>query len=542
MTAGRGGGARYEPDDRPPPGVAIGVGLQATLLQIGFLVFIPVAVFRAGGLDGSELSWPVFAALVVGGLSTMLQATKFGRFGARRLQLMAASPAYAAVAVAALDAGGPPLLATLIAATAPCQILLAFRLSWLHRILTPTVAGTVTMLVAVGVMTIVLPLLGNVPEGTPSAAAPLAFAVSLVVIAVVTLRGSSALRLWAPLIGVGAGALVAAAAGLHNAELVRSSAWIGLPEFRWPGFDRSFGREFWGLFPAFLLVAMIEVLKTAGDSVAVERVSWRGARTPDYRTVQQTTAAVGVTNLVCGAAGTVPCTTASVSASVVEMTGVAARRVGFWAGILLLVAACSPKTAALFLAIPAPVVGAFLFALCGTLLTVGMRVVIEDRLTIQKATVVGIAFWLGAGFERGAIFPDLLGGGILGSLLGSGLAVGGMAAILMMMFLDLAGGRPKRLAMELDESVVPEISAFLTRLTEGLGWNERSIHRLCSAGEEAVLILLETKQEDGSDTKRGLRLSVRADRRHTEMEFVAAALTGGNLPGVPPPPPAPRKF
>ena len=225
-------GVRYEPEDRPPGGVLIGLGLQATLLQVGFLVFIPVAVFRAGGLDGPDLAWPVFAALAAGGLSTVLQAMKLGRFGARRLQLMASSAAFAAVSVAALDAGGPPLLATLIAVCAPCQMLLAFRLSWLHRILTPTIAGTVTMLVAVGVMTVALSLLGDVPEGAPAVAAPLSFAVALAVIVVIALRGSSALRPWAPLIGVGAGSLASAAVGLHDLEPVRSAAWMGLPETR----------------------------------------------------------------------------------------------------------------------------------------------------------------------------------------------------------------------------------------------------------------------------------------------------------------------
>ena len=273
---------------------------------------------------------------------------------------------------------------------------------------------------------------------------------------------------------------------------------------------------------------MVEVIKTAGDSIAAQRVSWRIPRAPDYRTVQQATAAVGVTNLMCGAAGTVPTTTAAVTAWVIEMTGVAARRVGIWAGVLLLVAALSPKTAAVFLVIPAPVVGAFLFAMCATLFTVGIRVVTQDGMTVQKATIVGIAFWLGTGFELRAIFPDLLTGGILGSLLGSGLTVGGMAAILLMVFMDLAGARPKRLTTELDESAGPQIGAFLTRLAEGRGWNEQSVHRLASAGEEALLTLLERKRDVESAGKRGLRLSVRADRRNAEMEFVAA-VAGGNL-------------
>lgn len=519
---------RYEPEDRPPGGVLIGLGLQAALLQIGFFVFIPVAVFRAGRLDASDMAWPVFAALAVGGLATMLQATKLGPFGARRQQLMAPSPAFAAVSVAALKAGGPPLLATLIAISAPCQVFLASRLSWLHRILTPTITGTVTMLVAGGVMTIAYSLLEDVPEGTPPVAAPLSFSVALTVIVVIALCGSPALRLWGPLIGVGGGALAAAAAGLQDLEPVRAAAWLGLPEVRWPGFDLGFTSDFWGLLPAFVLVGMIEVVKTVGDSIAVQRVSSRIPRAADYRVVQQTTAAVGLTNLVCSVAGTVPNTTAAVSASVVELTGVAARRVGSWAGLFLLLVALSPKAAAVFLVIPGPVVGAFLFALCAILFTVGIRVVMQDGMTVQKATIVGIAFWLGAGFQGGALFPDLVAGGVAGSFLDSGLAVGGIAAILLVMFTDLASARPKRLTTHLNKSAGPKIAAFLTRIGEDCAWNERSGDRLCAAGEEALLTLLETGRHIEAGGKRRLQLSVRADRRNAEMEFLAA-VDGENL-------------
>lgn len=184
------------PDEHPPLAVSIALGLQTMLLLLGLFVFIPVAVIRAAGLDGPYLAWAVFAALISGGLSTILQARRFGRFGAGHLQLMAVSPAYMAVSVAALHAGGPPLLATLVVSCALCQIFMAFRLSWLHRILTPTIAGMVTMLIAVAMMPVVLRMLDDVPAGVPSAAAPLSFGASLAVFVVLSLRGGSGPRCW----------------------------------------------------------------------------------------------------------------------------------------------------------------------------------------------------------------------------------------------------------------------------------------------------------------------------------------------------------
>ena len=87
--------------------------------------------------------------------------------------LMGTSGAFIAVSVAALAKGGPAMLATLVVISALFQFALAARLSLLRRILTPTVAGTVIMLIAVTVMPIVFDTLGDVPESAVPVAAPL---------------------------------------------------------------------------------------------------------------------------------------------------------------------------------------------------------------------------------------------------------------------------------------------------------------------------------------------------------------------------------
>ena len=74
--------------------------------------------------------------------------------------------------MAALQQGGPGLLATLIIVSSLCQFLLAGRLAILRRILTPTVAGTVIMLIAVNVMPFLFDFMDNVPEGSAPLAAP----------------------------------------------------------------------------------------------------------------------------------------------------------------------------------------------------------------------------------------------------------------------------------------------------------------------------------------------------------------------------------
>ena len=509
---------RYEPDERPPFALSLGLALQSAAMMVAGIVLTPVVVIRAAGIGEPYLSWAVFAALAISGVTTVLQAVRVGRLGAGHILLMGTSGVFIAVCVTALVEGGPGLLSTLVVISALFQFALAAKLSWLRRVITPVVAGTVIMLIAVTVMPIVFDSLAAVPEGTPGPAAPAAFVATLAVIAGVALRGSGALRLWAPFLGIVAGSVVASFFGLYDFAQVAAADWVGVPVSGWPGFDLEFGARFWALLPAFVFVTFVGAIETVGDSIAIQRVSWRKRRAPDYRVVQGAVAADGAGNLLSGAAGTVPNTTYSSSIAMAELTGVAASRIAVHVGCIFFFVAFFPKFAAFFLAIPNPVVAAYLLTVLGLLFVVGMRMVVQDGMNIRKATIVGISFWIGAGFQEGAIFADRLGEW-WGQLLGNGMATGALTAILLTLFLEWSGSRRRSLTAALD-SAGPALDDFLDELARKKRWNARSAARLRSAGEEALLTLQEAA---GAGAARQVRLTARADRRSAELEFVAAA-------------------
>ena len=65
---------RYEPDEKPPHALSFGLGFQHAALCIAGVVLTPVIVIRAAGGGEPYLSWAIFAALAVSGLTTVLQA------------------------------------------------------------------------------------------------------------------------------------------------------------------------------------------------------------------------------------------------------------------------------------------------------------------------------------------------------------------------------------------------------------------------------------------------------------------------------------
>ena len=498
MTSGgseRPGGVRYEPNERPPAALAAGLGLQLAVLCIAGVALTPAIVVRAAGGAESYLSWAVFGAVLVSGITSVLQAVRIGRIGAGYVLVMGTSGAFIAICVGAITQGGPAMLATLVVISSLFQFLLAWRLSLLRRILTPTVAGTVIMLIPVTVMPIVFGMLTQVPEDTPALAAPLSALVTALAICGISLKAEGVLRLWAPVIGIVAGCGVAGYFGLYDVGSIAAASWVGLPEGGWPGFDLDFGPVFWGLLPAFVFVTLVGAIETVGDGIAIQRVSWRKPRAVDFRAVQGAVSADGVGNLFSGLMGTVPNTTYSTSISVTALTGVGARSVGIALGVSFVVVAFIPKALAVVLAIPGPVAAAYITVLLGLLFVVGMRIVIQDGIDYRKGLIAGVSFWIGVGFQNGVIFPEHVSG-IAGGLLENGMTAGGMTAILLTLFVELTAPRRRRIQAPFEVASLPKIREFLQSFAARSGWGEAMAHRLDAAAEEAMLTLLRHDEEE----------------------------------------------
>ena len=511
---------RFEPDERPPHMLSAGLGLQATIILIAPIVVAVAIIMRSANQPDSYLAWAVFTAVVISGAITILQAARLGRFGSGHILFMGTSPTFLVVCILAMEAGGPAMMATLIVASSVFYFLLAAQLSMLRRVITPLVSGVVIMLLAAMVVPIVFGMLSDVPEATPDVAAPLTAIVTLGAVAPLALRAPKAVQLWAPLIGVVVGCVASSFFGLYDYQSVLDAAWVGLPAMEWPGLDLGLGAEFWALLLTFALISLVSALETVGDGVAVQQVSRRQPRTTDFRVIQGALNADGLGNALSGLAGTVPNTTYSSSIPLISLTGVAARRVGVYAGAFLIATAFFPKIPALLLAIPAPVVAAYVTIFIALVFVEGLRTVVRDGLDQQKTLIVGMAFWIGLGFEYKFIFPELLSGP-LGTILSNGMVVGGIVAIVLVQFVGLTSRRRSRIRLELSQSALPQIDEFLRSFASRADWNETSTDRLRSAGEETLASLMQGEEE--SLEGRRLVVGARLVEGVAELEFSAVS-------------------
>ncbi len=176
------------------------------------------------------------------------------------------------------------------------------------------------------------------------------------------------------------------------------------------------------------------------------------------------------------------------------------------------------------LAIPGPVVAAYLGVLLAMIFIVGMSVAMRDGIDYRKGLIIGVSFWVGIGFQYDMIYPEHVS-----EIAGGLLRNGGHDR--------RRRGHPDDTFRGIDETT-PQPSRGCVRdpprcrrsgvssasSPTGTGGGAAMAARLDAACEETLLTLLH--QDDGSDVAnpgRRLRLAVHREGTGAVVEFVVAA-------------------
>ena len=470
----------------------------------------------------------VFASLLVCGVSTLIQVRRLGPVGAGAVLPMFTAAFSIPFCITAVVDGGPETLMALVVVTAIAQIVISKWLFILRRVVTPTVGGTVMMILSITLASVVPRLLHGV-SSEDSVGAHLTALATLGVISALILRGSAVLRLWGPVLGIIAGCVVGAAFGLYDVERVLQAQWVGLPS-EWPGLGLDFGIPFWTLLPAFLFLSMVISIQANGESITLQRVAWREERAVDFRQVQGTLSGAGVTNLLAGVAGTVPNIINPGIVSYIQTTGVASRRVGYFIGGIFILVAFLPKVSGLLSSIPGPVMAGLLIMLSGTLFIDGARTVIQTEQNRQKVLIAGVCFWIGAAFQFG-LFSLTDTGPVWGALIQSGITTGGVAAIVMVLYLEFSHPRRMRFQSQLHVGSLPALNEFIVKFADRRGWDTAMKDRLTAVAEETLLTLAPLNlealgDEEGEAKKDERQLVVLASSEGpvADLEFIGGAM------------------
>ena len=511
----------YEPDEKCPPLLAISSALQIFIPNTISLIMLAALVVRASGESEAYLSWVTFTVLAVTGASMILQSLRLRYLGSGRLIVANFNVPFLAVCALALHVGGPGLLASLVVVSTLLQTVLTLRLASLRRIFTQTVSGIVVMLVAVSAVPFIVSRGVISPEGESTALFLASGIAALVAGVLISLQDRPASRMWVLPVTVAVGLIVAVPLGFYDTAIVADAPWVSpLPDYGWPGLDLAFSADFWALLPVFLLVNLTAFMKAVGDLSVIHRASYRSQSAIDFRTVQGGLNVYGVGTLLSGLLGTLT-VAAPWSATVVYIgfTGVAARTVGIYLGLLTILVASFSKFLAILVSIPSPVVGAVYVIIFGMLFIEGAKTVFTDQVDRKKAAITGVSMVLG--LSAGS-FGGLFEGTIV-HLVGNPIVVGGMAAIMMTIFTESSSFRAKKLRTDLSQSSLPAVDDFLSQFADRHSWTDEGKNRLRLVGEELMLSLINEENDGPAEQKRKLVATIRPDSVSAELEIVVAS-------------------
>ena len=480
----------YSVDEKPPALVCLVNAAQQLTIITPFLIY-PILVMRAVGADEQAIANFVGLSFLAIGVGTLLQAWPGKWTGSGFLISSSPAAAFVPIAIAAIKAGGLPLLTgmTLIAGLAEigfAQIVRRFR-----PFFPAEVSGLCILLIGiyVGVLAIraAFGLDGAALEAT---ATPRELAISGATLALMiglNLWAKGTLRMLCAITGVVAGYLAAVALGAFDPAAMRvltGAAIFALP--RWQPALPTFSLD---LLIPFCAAALICTLRGMGDVATAQKINDRDWIRPDMATIRKGIVSDGLGTVVAALLGVLGGNTQSSANGMANATGVASRRVAFWLGGMLIVFAFFPIVPAVLVAMPRAVVGAaFLFTACFIMIS-GLQIITSRLLDARRTFIIGIALTLSLGHE---IFPALYQRAptVLAPFVSSGLVIGLLIALILNALFRIGMRTRASIAVERGAGAHDAIRAFLEQ--QGGKWGarrdvvERAIFGTAQAEESVV--------------------------------------------------------
>ncbi|MFD0366922.1 nucleobase:cation symporter-2 family protein [Streptomyces sp. NPDC127114] len=436
----------------PLPALAL-YGFQHVLAFYAGAVLVPVILGNSLGLSRQELVYLINADLVTAGIATIVQAWGFWRIGAR-LPLVqgatftAVSPMIAIGQGAGGGTAGLLVVYGAVITGGVAAFLFAPFAGRLTAYFPPVVTGTLLTVIGIVLIPVALEdvgggsaLVGGPHYGDP---ANLAYAGGTLLFILLVVRfGGPALRGIAILLGLVGGTAVAWLLGDADLGAVGQADWLGVST------PFHYGLPHFSVFPmlAMVVVMLITMVETTGDVYAMGEITGRKV---DGDTVSRALRADGIATVLGGVFNSFPYVAFAENIGLVRISRVTSRFVVVAAGVFMILIGLVPKAGAVVASVPHPVLGAAAVAMFGMVATVGIQILGKVDLREERNAVI-LAVSLGAAMLPTAVEPffERMPTEVR-AVLGSGITLGTLTAVLLNLFFHVFESRRKREVIDWD--------------------------------------------------------------------------------------------
>ncbi len=394
----------FKLDGKPTFGQAFPQAMQHVLAMLVGNITPPMLIASTLSLSAADQIMLTQAAMLIGGITTLLQLFPVLGFGMGLPNVMGVAFAYMPIltmigtqyGIAAIF--GSQLVAGFV------SIFIGMFMGKIRRFFPPIVSGTVVLSIGLSLYETAITYMGggSATQSAGTFGSPefwILAIVTLVVTLACSLFGKGYLKVSGMLIGIVVGYVIALLmGGIVDFSTFNEAGLISVP------IPFHFGLEFHAdAIIMMILMYVVQAVQTIGDVSSTAMGGFnREATDKELGGAIKGQSICGMIGAIIGGLPTDPY---SQNVGLICTTKVVAKRVFLIVGVIMLAAGFCPKFGALMTTIPQPVLGGATVTVFAAITMSGIQLLGEQPMNYRNKLIVGIALAIGVGIDA---VPDVL--------------------------------------------------------------------------------------------------------------------------------------
>lgn len=394
----------FQLNGKPTFGQAFPQAMQHVLAMLVGNITPPMLIASTLSLSAADQIMLTQAAMLIGGITTLLQLFPVLGFGMGLPSVMGVAFAYMPIltmigtqyGIAAIF--GSQLVAGFV------SIFIGMFMGKIRRFFPPIVSGTVVLSIGLSLYETAITYMGggSATQSAGTFGSPqfwILAVVTLVVTLACSLFGKGYLRVSGMLIGIVVGYVIALFMGdIVDFSTFNDAGLISVP------IPFHFGLEFHAdAIIMMILMYVVQAVQTIGD-VSSTAMGGFGREATD-KELGGAIKGQSICGMIGAIIGGLPTDPYSQNVGLICTTKVVAKRVFLIVGVIMLAAGFCPKFGALMTTIPQPVLGGATVTVFAAITMSGIQLLGEQPMNYRNKLIVGIALAIGVGIDA---VPDVL--------------------------------------------------------------------------------------------------------------------------------------